>query len=50
VAELIQAGGKTFEDFKPITYMWNKEQLPRQWMEFVIVPVYKKSGKTDWEL
>jgi hypothetical protein len=26
---------------------WNKEELPDQWKESIIVPVHKKSGKTD---
>jgi hypothetical protein len=27
---------------------WNKEELPKQWKESVIVPVYEKGGKTDY--
>jgi hypothetical protein len=48
-AELIQAGGNTLgsEIHKPINCIWNKEELPEQWKESVIVPVDKKSDKTD---
>jgi hypothetical protein len=35
-AELIKAGGRT---------IWNKEELPEEWKESVIVPVYKKGDK-----
>jgi hypothetical protein len=27
--------------------IWNKEELPDQWKESVIVPVHKKGDKTD---
>jgi hypothetical protein len=27
--------------------MWNKEELPQQWKESIIVPIHKKSDKTD---
>jgi hypothetical protein len=27
--------------------VWNKEEFPLQWKEFIIVPVYKKGNKTD---
>jgi hypothetical protein len=27
--------------------MWNKEELPDQWKESIIVPVHKKGDKTD---
>jgi hypothetical protein len=48
-AELIQAGGNTLhsEIHKLINFIWNKEELPEQWKESVIVPVYKKGDKTD---
>jgi hypothetical protein len=25
----------------------NKEELPKQWEESIIIPIHKKSGKTD---
>jgi hypothetical protein len=48
-AELIKAGGSTIcsEIHKLIYYIWNKEELPDQWKESIIVPVYKKGDKTD---
>jgi hypothetical protein len=50
LAELIQAGDtKTFlcEIHKLVNSVWNKEELPVQWKESVIVPVYKKGDQTD---
>jgi hypothetical protein len=32
---------------KLINSIWNKEELPDQWKESIIVPVHKKSDKTD---
>jgi len=48
-AELIKAGGKTIccEIHKLIISIWNKEELPEEWKESIIVPIYKKSDKTD---
>jgi hypothetical protein len=48
-AELIQAGGETLrlEIHKLIRLIWNKEELPHQWKESVVVPIHKKSDKTD---
>jgi hypothetical protein len=48
-AELIQAGGETLpsEIHKLINSVWNKEQLPDQWKESIIVPIHKKGDKTD---
>jgi hypothetical protein len=45
--ELIQAGGKMFLSaiHKLINSIWNKEELPNQWKEFVIVPVQKRVTK-----
>jgi hypothetical protein len=48
-AEVIQAGSETLRSdiHKHINSISNKEELPDQWKESVIVPIYKKGGKTD---
>jgi hypothetical protein len=48
-AELIQAGGETLrsEIHKLIKLIWNKEELPDQWKESIVVPIYKKGDKSD---
>jgi hypothetical protein len=46
LAELIQAGGETSIN-SLILRIWNKEELPNQWKESIILPVYKKSDKID---
>jgi hypothetical protein len=48
-AELIKAGGRAIhsEIHKLINSIWNKEELPEQWKESIIVPIYKKGDKTD---
>jgi hypothetical protein len=48
-AELIQAGGEILLSaiHKLINSVWNKEELPDQWKESIIVPIYKKGDKTD---
>jgi hypothetical protein len=40
-AELIKAGGRTIccEIHKLINSIWNKEELPEEWKELIIVPV-----------
>jgi hypothetical protein len=42
-AELIQAGGEILhsEIHKLIMLIWNKEELPHQWKESVVVPIHK---------
>jgi hypothetical protein len=35
------------ETHKLINSIWNKEELPNQWKESVIVPIHKKGDKTD---
>jgi hypothetical protein len=49
MAELIQAGDETLcsEIYKLMNAIWNKEELPLQWKESIIVPIYKKGDKTD---
>ena len=48
-AELITAGCRTIrcEMHKLIISIWNKEELPEEWEESIIVPIYKKDDKTD---
>jgi hypothetical protein len=43
-AELIKAGGETLysEIHRLICCIWNKEELPQQWKETIILPIYKK--------
>ena len=43
-AEPIKAGGEKFccEIHKHIISFWNKEELPEEWKELIIVPIYKK--------
>jgi len=45
-AELIKAGGRTIRGaiYKLIIAIWNKEELPEEWKESVIVPIHKKGG------
>jgi hypothetical protein len=47
--EFIKAGDKIScsEIYKCICSIWNKEELPQQWKEFITVPIYKKGDKTD---
>jgi hypothetical protein len=46
-AELIKAGGRTTQSeiHKLIISIWNKEELPEEWKESVIVPIYKKGDR-----
>jgi len=48
-AELIKAGSRTicYAIHKLIISIWNKEELPEEWKESIIVPIYKKGDKTD---
>ena len=48
-AGLIKAGGRTifFEIHKLIISIWSKEELPEEWKELIILPIYKKGDKTD---
>jgi hypothetical protein len=47
---LIQGGEETLhlEIHKLIKLIWNKEELPHQWKESVVVPVHKKGTNTDY--
>ena len=46
---MIKVGGKTIrcEINKLVISIWNKEELPEEWKESIIVPIYKKGDKTD---
>jgi hypothetical protein len=48
-AKLIQEGGEILcsEIHKVINSMWNKEELPEQWKESIIAPIYKMGDKSD---
>ena len=48
-AEVIKAGGRTIhcEIHKLIISIWNKEELPDERKESIIVPIHKKGDKTD---
>jgi hypothetical protein len=49
LAELYQAGGEILVSviYKLIASVWNKEELPEQWKESIVVPIQKTGGKTD---
>ena len=46
-SELIQDGGcKLYEEIhKLIVPIWNKEELPQEWKESIIVPIHKKCNR-----
>jgi hypothetical protein len=48
-AVLIQPEGNTlrFEIHKLINCIWNKEELPEQWKESIIVPISNRGDRTD---
>ena len=48
-AQLIKARGRTIccAIHKLIISVWNKEELPEEWKESFVVPIYKKGDKTD---
>jgi sorting nexin-29 len=51
-AELIKAGCRICARIRTkihelINSIWNEEELPEEWKESSIVPVYKKGDKTD---
>ena len=48
-SELIQAGGgKLYEVIhKLIVLIWNKEELPQEWKESIIVPIHKTGDRMD---
>ena len=48
-AELVKEGGRTirYQIHKLTVSIWNKEELPGEWKESIIVPIHKKGDKTD---
>jgi hypothetical protein len=48
-AELFQAGGKILLSVihKVINSVWDKEELPDQWKESIIVTIHKRGDKTE---
>jgi len=48
-SELMKTGGKSirYEIYKLIISIWNKEELPKEWKESIMVPIYKKGNKTN---
>jgi hypothetical protein len=46
-AEMIKAGGETLcsEIHKLTCSIWNKEELPQQWKESIIVPIHKRGER-----
>jgi hypothetical protein len=48
-AELIQPGCETLQSeiHKLINPVWSKEELPDQWTESIIVPIYEKTNETS---
>jgi hypothetical protein len=51
LVELIKAGSETLhsEIHKLICSIWNKEELPQQQKESIIVPIYKEGDETDFD-
>ena len=49
-AEVITAGSRTIrsEIRKLISSIWNTEELPEQWKELIIAPIYNKGDETDY--
>jgi hypothetical protein len=47
-AEMIKERGRTIrrEIHQRIISIWNKEELPEEWMKSIIVPIYTKGDKT----
>ena len=51
-SKLIQAGGgKLYEEIhKLIVLIWNKEELPQEWKESIIVPIHNDIHNLDESL
>ena len=48
-AEFIEAGGRKIRSkiHELIISNWNKEEMPEEWNEKIIVSIHKKGDKTD---
>jgi hypothetical protein len=46
LAEYLKAGGRTILSEIHNNLICNKKELPEEWKELVIVPIYKKGDKT----
>ena len=48
-AELVKVGGRKIrnEIHNIFISIWNKKDLPEEWKDSTIVPIYKKDDKTD---
>jgi len=47
--ELFKAGGRTIHSiYIFINVIWNKEELPEEWKESIIVPIDKKGDKSHF--
>ena len=46
---MIKAWGRTIrsEFHKLINSIWNKEELPEEWKESIVIPIYKKSDEAS---
>jgi hypothetical protein len=49
LVKVMKAGGETLcsEIHILICSIWNKEELPQQWKESIIITIHKKDDKTD---
>jgi hypothetical protein len=47
--EVIKVGGTTISSVihKPINSILNEDELPEEWKDSIIAPIYKKGDKTD---
>ena len=43
--ELIKAGGRKIRSEIHKLTIWNKEELPEEWKESIMVPIYKQGDK-----
>ena len=48
-AQMIKAGGRTnlSQIHKLLNSVWNRQELPEEWRESVILPIWKKDDKAD---